>query len=154
MNDLGGPIGSADSDRKLDDYAHSFERHGYSRWLIETPGDNGSDREFIGYAGVVARSDRHHPLGKHDEVGWRLTRSAWGKGYATEAAQAALADVFARVGLLEVLSYTAPDNHRSRAVMQRLNLVRDESRDFIAHYPDVGSWTGLVWAATAPTVNA
>ena len=34
--------------------------------------------------------------------------------------------------------------------MKRLDLVRDESRDFSTHSPVVGAWTGLVWIATAP----
>lgn len=148
--DLGGPLSRADSDRKLRDYANGFEERGYSRWLIETIGNHEHRAEFIGYAGVHARPDPRHPLGPHDEIGWRLTRSAWGSGYATEAARAALDDVFARIGLGEVLSYTASDNHRSRAVMHRLDLVRDESRDFTTEYPEVGAWTGLVWSATSP----
>jgi RimJ/RimL family protein N-acetyltransferase len=151
MHDLGGPISRADSDRKLDAYADSFERHGYSRWLIETLDEGESIGTFAGYAGVVARADANDPLGLHDEIGWRLTRTAWGYGYATEAAQAALADVFTRVGLSEVLAYTSPDNVRSQAVMQRLNLRRDRSRDFTRSYPELGAWTALVWIATAST---
>lgn len=146
--DLGGPVSRADSDRKLDRYARSYAQHGYSRWLVETIGGHGH-HEFIGYAGVFRRSDPQHPLGPHDEIGWRLTRGAWGNGYATEASRAALADVFTSIGLLEVVSYTARDNHRSQAVMQRLDLLRDESRDFTTHYPVVGEWTGLVWSVTA-----
>jgi RimJ/RimL family protein N-acetyltransferase len=150
MHDLGGPIGRTDSDRKLDAYADGFERDGYSRWLIETLDDDESHGTFVGYAGVVARIDTSHPLGLHDEVGWRLTRAGWGNGYATEAAGAALADVFTWVGLSEVLSYTSPDNLRSQAVMRRLGLRREQSRDFTTSYPEFESWTGLVWTATAP----
>jgi RimJ/RimL family protein N-acetyltransferase len=151
MHDLGGPIGRADSDRKLDAYADSFDRYGYTRWLIETLDEGESHGTFVGYAGVVAHSEPGHPLGLHDEIGWRLTRTAWGHGYATEAARAALGDVFTRIGLSEVLSYTSPDNVRSQAVMRRLNLRRDRSLDFTATYPEFESWSGLVWVATAPS---
>ena len=62
---------------------------------------------FLGYDGVMRRRDTH-PLGPHDEIGWRLVKSAWGYGYASEAARAALEDVFTRIGLCEVLAYTSP----------------------------------------------
>jgi RimJ/RimL family protein N-acetyltransferase len=91
-----------------------------------------------------------HPLGSHMEIGRRLIRRAWGRGYATEGARAALADAFDHVGLKEVLSYTGPDNLRSQAVMARLRLRRDPARDFTAHYDGFGTWHGLVWVSSAP----
>jgi RimJ/RimL family protein N-acetyltransferase len=90
---------------------------------------------------------RHdHPLGPHAEIGWRLVRTAWGHGYAAEAARAVLADAFGRVGIREVLAYTASDNLRSQAVMERLGLQRDERLDYSEA---VGGrmWHGLVWVA-------
>lgn len=150
MHDLGGPLTRAQSDQKLQAYAESFEQHGYSRWVIESIDGQGPHGGFIGYAGVVARPDPSHPLGAHDEIGWRLTRRSWGKGYATEAARAALDDVFNRCKLDEVLSYTSADNHRSQAVMERLHLVRDQERDFTADYDGFGLWTGLVWTTSRP----
>ena len=73
-------------------------------------------------------------------------RSAWGKGLASEAAAAALKDVFARTNLAEILSYTASDNVRSQAVMQRLNLRRYKNRDFVVEVDGL-QWSGLVWVA-------
>ena len=73
-------------------------------------------------------------------------RHAWGHGYATEAARAALADASLRFELTEVLAYTAPDNIRSQAVMNRAGLQRDPLRDFKAFYDNVGAWRGQVWA--------
>jgi len=63
-------------------------------------------------------------------VGWRLARSAWGHGYATEAAEAALAYAFDELRLDEVVSFTATTNVRSQRVMQRLGMTHDESDDF------------------------
>jgi len=139
--DLGGPLSRAASDAKLDRYMDTFGRRGFCRWAIET-----GDGDFLGYAGVMPpRED--HPLYPHCEVGWRLTRDAWGHGYATEAARAALDDIFTRVGLMEVVSFTAPDNLRSQAVMARLDLIRDVSRDFTLQDERLGLWRGLVWVA-------
>jgi RimJ/RimL family protein N-acetyltransferase len=58
-----------------------------------------------------------------------------------------LRDGFRRHGWEEVLSYTAPDNIRSQAVMGRLGLARAPDRDFVANYDTVAAWTGLVWVA-------
>jgi len=127
------------SDAKLDRYVAAFNRHGFCRWAIENRGG-----EFLGLCRCHAL--RRKPSARsHFEIGWRLMRNAWGRGYATEAAAAALHDAFARVGLSEVVSYTAPDNLRSQAVMDRLHLQRDPSRDFSANYEGVGIWHGLVW---------
>jgi RimJ/RimL family protein N-acetyltransferase len=138
--DLGGPLSRAASDAKFDRYVATFERHGFSRWAIEDP-----RQAFVGYAGVMP-SSREHPLGPHAEIGWRLVRPAWGKGYATEAARAAIDDGFSRVGLIEMLAYTSADNVRSQGVMVRLGLRREPSRDFVASY-DGRPWHGLVWVA-------
>jgi RimJ/RimL family protein N-acetyltransferase len=138
--DLGGALDRAMSDAKLDRYMAAFERHGFCRWAIEDCHGN-----FLGYAGVMP-SRPHHPLGPHAEIGWRLMRSAWGHGYATEAARAALNDVFERVRLTEVLTYTSADNLRSRAVMTRLNLLREPSLDY-SEPQGAGMWHGMVWAA-------
>lgn len=142
MFDLGGPISRAESDEKLDRYRAWFEAQGVSRWAVE----DGQGR-FLGYAGVCYRARADHPLGPHHEIGWRFVRQAWGFGYATEAARAALDDVFVRFRFLEVVSYTAPENQRSRAVMDRLGLRRDPSRDFTDPQADGGAWSGLVWVA-------
>lgn len=140
MRDLGGPLDRAQSDAKFDRYVATFERHGFCRWALED-----SEGRFAGYTRVMPAGP-DHPLGSHAEIGWRLVRSAWGLGYATEAAKPALEDIFARVGLDEVLSYTSADNLRSRAVMERLGLRRDRARDFSGVYGGE-TWHGLVWVA-------
>jgi RimJ/RimL family protein N-acetyltransferase len=128
---------------KLRRYQEAYDRHGYCRWALT---DHGGD--FLGYAGPMPLAE-DHPCGPGAEIGWRLTRAAWGHGYVTEGAAAALKDAFERIGLAEVVSFTAPDNARSQAVMGRLNLTREPDRDFTAAYPG-GDWSGLVWVARAP----
>ena len=142
MADQGGPITRIAGDAKFDRYCAEYERSGISRWAVE---DNQGC--FIGYAGVMARPDPGHPLGPHHEIGWRLIRSAWGQGYATESARAALEHALRVLGRAEIISYTSSTNWRSQAVMARLALRRDPSRDFIAEYDGVGRWEGLVWVA-------
>ena len=144
MLDYGGPISRAESDAKFDRYAATYLEHGFCRWAVES-----QEGVFLGYAGIMP-SRPGHPLGSHSEIGWRLIRQGWGHGYATEAARAALGDVFTRVGLGEVVAYTAPNNLRSQAVMTRLRMQRDPSRDFTADYDSINAWRGLVWIARPP----
>ena len=66
------------------------------------------------------------------EIGWRLQRAHWGQGYVTEAAGAWLPAVlgFDALRLAEIVAFTDRDDHRSLAVMRRLGMSRDPSRDF------------------------
>jgi RimJ/RimL family protein N-acetyltransferase len=141
MHDYGGPLSRRDSDDKFDRYMASYQKHGFCRWAVET-----LEGVFLGYAGVMP-SRPNHPLGSHVEIGWRFLRRVWDYGYATEAARAALNDAFTRVGLAEVIAYTAQDNVRSQAVMDRLQMRREPSRDFTADFDLLKGWRGLVWIA-------
>ncbi len=62
------------------------------------------------------------------EVLWRLAPEFWHRGYATEAAQAALADGLERLELGRILAFTVPADQPSRSVMDRLGMTRDALR--------------------------
>ncbi|TFD42119.1 N-acetyltransferase [Cryobacterium sp. TMT1-2-1] len=89
---------------------------GYGLWALEHRGSGA----FLGFTGL-APMPGGVPGGV--EVGWRLAREAWGQGYATEAAKAALAVAFDELRLDEVNSITAVLNAPSRAVMVRLGMT-------------------------------
>jgi RimJ/RimL family protein N-acetyltransferase len=95
---------------------------------------------FIGYVGLWP-ADVIGPGAV--EVGWRLARSSWGHGYATEGAREALRFGFEEVGLAEIVSFTVRQNERSWRVMERIGLVRDPDGDFVhptvdrVAYPDL-----------------
>lgn len=146
MRDYGRTLDREQSDAKMVRYATAFAEHRFGRWAVEA-----LDGPFLGYVGLMT-TRAPHPAGDHVDIGWRLVRRAWGQGFATEAARAALEDGFSRVGLSEVLAYTAPDNLRSQAVMARLGLRREPGRDFRVQ-GEAGAWTGLVWTATAPALT-
>jgi len=88
-----------------------------------------ADHAFLG-AACLREVPVGHPLAGEVEIGWRLARSAWGAGYATEAARALLAEGFGPLGCSQIVAFTAVSNLRSRAVMERLAFVRQPERDF------------------------
>ncbi|TFB96873.1 N-acetyltransferase [Cryobacterium adonitolivorans] len=94
-----------------------FDVHGYGLWALERL-DTG---QFIGFTGLAPMLEGI-PGSGGVEVGWRLAQSAWGQGFATEAATAALRFGFDTLGLAEVNSITAVINIRSRRVMERLGM--------------------------------
>lgn len=104
--------------------AHFAER-GFGLWAVEAPGEV----PFAGFVGLSVPR-RALPFTPCVEVGWRLARHCWGRGYATEAARAALSFGFETLGLEEIVSFTAATNLRSRRVMERLGMSRDEADDF------------------------
>jgi RimJ/RimL family protein N-acetyltransferase len=87
--------------------------------------------EPIGFCGIApANLEGIFPLGTM-EIGWRLANRFWGQGYATEAAKSLLSMAFDEKKLAEIVSFAVKDNLRSVAVMKRIGLIRDPSRDFI-----------------------
>jgi RimJ/RimL family protein N-acetyltransferase len=115
----------AESDRLIARSETSFDRRGYGLWALELRASG----ELVGCAGLEVPSFEAH-FTPAVEVGWRLMWSAWGRGYATEAARAALAFGFEVTGLAEIVSFTSVTNQRSRAVMERIGMSHDPADDF------------------------
>jgi RimJ/RimL family protein N-acetyltransferase len=118
---------------------------GFGLWAVEvadrSPADARLSGRFIGFIGFAAPtwSTSFTPC---VEIGWRLSKQAWGHGYAPEGARAALAWAFEHIDLPndEVVSFTTVANHKSRRVMEKIGLVRDPARDF--DHPMVFGWSG------------
>lgn len=122
---LAGPLTRADSDALADRIGDGFAVHGFGLWAVEVVATG----EFVGFTGLSVPGFEAH-FTPAVEVGWRLGRSAWGHGYATEAARAALAYGFDEHGLAEIVSFTTALNARSRAVMTRLGMTTTPADDF------------------------
>lgn len=108
-----------------------FDRLGYGLWAVDRL-DMGPAGDFIGFVGL-APMHPGSPGAGGVEVGWRLTPSAWGHGFATEAARASVTDGIRRLGLDEIWSWTAVLNTPSQAVMRRLGM-REHTRGL---HPDL-----------------
>ncbi|MCX6619625.1 MAG: GNAT family N-acetyltransferase [Acidobacteria bacterium] len=90
-----------------------FEQAGYCRWKLTL-------KETGGLAGFCGGGSLHGL--EWEEIGWWLARPLWGRGLATEAARAALDDLFVRVGLEQLVSVARPENQASIGVMRKLGL--------------------------------
>lgn len=126
MHDYDGAWERPYAEERFDRYLERQARDGFGRWALRRKDDG----VFVGLCGVGPIWPALAPA-PGLEIGWRLVRAAWGHGYATEAARASLADIFARTDADEVISFTNDTNTRSLAVMARLGLTRDPSRDFL-----------------------
>lgn len=117
--------GRAGSDAAGARIQRHFDTYGFGLWVIEVPGVSA----FIGYTGLV-----HVPyeaaFTPAVEIGWRIQRAYWGRGYVSEAARLSLQDGFGRIGLHDVIALTVPANVRSQAVMTRLGMRHDPAEDF------------------------
>jgi RimJ/RimL family protein N-acetyltransferase len=111
------PLSRAESDALAGRADALFDAEGYGLWALELR----SSGRFLGFTGL-APMPAGIPGAGGVEVGWRLARSAWGHGYATEAAGAALRFGTDTLGLTDVNSVTAIVNLRSRRVMERLGM--------------------------------
>ena len=96
-----------------------FDEHGYGLFALESKATG----EFIGYTGF-AKPRFESWFTPCTEIGWRLKREAWGRGYATEAARACLDYGFQTLGLDRIYSFTALSNTPSERVMQKIGMER------------------------------
>jgi RimJ/RimL family protein N-acetyltransferase len=102
-----------------------FARHGFGLWVIEPKDAPG----FAGFTGIQ-HVPFDAPFTPAIELGWRLARAHWGKGYATEAARAAVALAFETLQLAGLVAFMIPANARSAAVATKLGMSRDPAGDF------------------------
>lgn len=102
-----------------------FARHG-TCYFAATLRDSGA---LVGFVGLK-HQDFDQPFAPCFELGWFLGREHWGRGYAGEGARACIAHGFGALGLDEIISFTVPENLRSRRVMESLGLRHDPAGDF------------------------
>jgi RimJ/RimL family protein N-acetyltransferase len=118
-------LAPAASETWLDQIEARLDATGYGLWAVERR----SDGRWLGMTGLAAPTFEAAFM-PCVEVGWRFAAEHWGHGYATEAARAAIDYGFSVIGLREIVSFTTAGNRRSRAVMERLGMVRDPADDF------------------------
>lgn len=110
---------------RLESYQRDF---GHTFWLVERKDDG----ELLGFCGLKRMNS---PGGEHlagqVEIGWRLRESAWGQGYAKEAAIASLDLAFGKFGAPHVVALTINPNVESQGLMKRLGMTRRQDLDYV-----------------------
>ena len=124
MATLGPVMNRAEAAALMERVTAREAQDGHTFWALERR----HDAALIGWCGVIRGSAG--PVAGQAEIGWRLARDAWGNGYATEAAQAALDWQFAHLPGAAAWAITHIGNHRSRAVMERLGMRHHPELDF------------------------
>jgi RimJ/RimL family protein N-acetyltransferase len=137
----GDPLTREESDALVHRIEASFEEHGFGLWCVEPRDEPVS---CIGFAGLAIPAFLPEVL-PAVEIGWRLARSHWGRGLATEAAIAVVAYAFDDLGLERLVSIRDPDNDASGRVMEKLGMVHE--RDTVVPASGVNC---SVYVLTAP----
>jgi ribosomal-protein-alanine N-acetyltransferase len=114
-----------ESDAMMDRLEAGIEADGFGLWAVQERRTG----VLLGTTGL-GRVSFAAPFVPAVEVGWRFVRAAWGHGFATEAAGAALSFGFDAAELDEIVAMAVPHNRRSLAVMDRLGMQRDPDGDF------------------------
>lgn len=141
----------------------AIAQRGWGMWALEIPG-------VLPFAGFVGLNPPGFaaPWQPAVEIGWRLPVAAWGKGYATEAAEAVLYFAFEHLALPQVVALSVTTNAPSHAVMHRLGMSRWHGVEFdhpraptdwplrrhIVHRITRTEWRERQDAATAMTATA
>jgi RimJ/RimL family protein N-acetyltransferase len=110
-----------ESDARVGEIEQEFAERGFGKWAVEIPGE-ARFAGLIGLCGVHFKASFTPCV----EIGWRLARAFWGRGYATEGARAALAFGFERLRMEEIVSFTVPGNLRSIRVMEKIGMRYSE----------------------------
>ena len=125
MEFLGETVSREQSDDMADRIEAHFKAHGFGLYAAELE----ESGEFIGFIGLAVPTFEA-AFTPCVEIGWRLAVEYWGAGLATEGAMEIVRHAFEELGLLELVSFTAIRNERSRRVMAKLGMTHDATENF------------------------
>lgn len=115
-----------ESDALVERIEAHFAQYGFGLWAVEIPGVT----SFAGFIGLlIPRFEAHFT--PCVEIGWRLAEEYWGRGYATEGARASLKFGFEILKLEQIVSFTVPNNLRSRRVMEKIGMTHNLEDNFL-----------------------
>lgn len=126
MRHLGGVTTREVLDALVDSQMEQQAAHGLSMWAA-TERRTGT---LLGICGLRYGGHPGTPVPDELEIGWRLAEHAWGRGYAREAAEAAIAWGWLHTSRPRIAAWTAPANRASWGLMLRLGMSHRPELDF------------------------
>ncbi|WP_316806958.1 GNAT family N-acetyltransferase [Pedobacter agri] len=103
-----------------------YKENGIGRWaVIEKHSD-----QFIGWSGLKLIKDINNNHSNYYDIGYRLNRKFWGKGYATESAKAAIDYGFKELNLVQIIGIADVENKDSIHVLEKLGLQKINVFDY------------------------
>lgn len=107
------------SQQWLNNNMKRYETHGFGRWAMVSK----SSGQIIGDCGiVVAELDGQ----LENDLGFIVAKEFWGKGFATEAAEACKQFGFQQLGLKRLCANMAFDHHASRSVIEKIGMTKEK----------------------------
>jgi [ribosomal protein S5]-alanine N-acetyltransferase len=105
----------------LSQYNH-YQKYGFGRWAVLDK----SNQTFLGWCGL-----KYTPELNEFDIGYRFLQQHWGKGYATESAQACVKFGFNSLGMQEIVGRALQENKASIRVLQKIGLQfwKEQSTD-------------------------
>jgi RimJ/RimL family protein N-acetyltransferase len=125
MEFMPGLLSPQASDDLITRIEQHFNHHGFGAYAAELI----EGKIFIGFIGLNIPSFDAYFM-PAVEIGWRLAAEYWGRGLATEGARAVICHAFETLKLPSLVSFTVPQNLRSRRVMEKLGMTHESNDDF------------------------
>ncbi len=97
----------------------TYQEKGYCYFAVDLL----ENHEFIGFIGLCAQTYIEE-LSPFVDIGWRLKKSIWNRGYATEGAKACLDFGFNQIGLKKIYSVAPEINTKSELIMKKIGMKR------------------------------
>ncbi len=119
------PFSLEQSREAVERYVSQQQMAGFSMWAVV----DRSSGALVGICGLIPYAWR----GPEVEIGYRIRRSSWRRGYATEAARASLAFGFAELGLERIVAVTDPMNVASKRVLEGIGMTYEGVTDYGGH---------------------
>lgn len=113
------PLTDKETTKFIQRLKNHYEKNGYTYFATEIL----ESGELIGFIGL-AFQDYKTDFTPAVDIGWRLKKSAWGKGFATEGAKKCIEFAFNELNLNNVISTCTKKNYKSESVMKKIGMEK------------------------------